>query len=107
MTPYYPDFMRHNPGCEPDWRWFRALSLVEDGRRFSPHRDDGPTGRALQYLQAEARSGGEEYDAEVHAARKIFEGGGNERTMIEARTLARQTPAGIPKLGGLPADFVR
>jgi hypothetical protein len=43
----------------PDWRWRRALYLVENGRRVSPRRDDAWARAAVRFCRALRRCRGE------------------------------------------------
>src|SRR4051794_32427196 len=111
-TPSYPALQRHHPLRPADWRWRRACWLVARGRYVSPRRGDEPTGRAVRYLRAVARSrtgrvGGllKRYE-DVHAARRLHEGGGAARAVVQAGLLARQTAAGIALRTGVPAAVI-
>jgi hypothetical protein len=110
MNHRYGDYQRDNPFRAPDWRWQRARSLIGAGRNFSRRRDDESTGRAVHYLRTVnrgRRSPGRLCDfADVHAARQLHESGGALRLLVEARVLARQAPALIALLAGVPAHVV-
>jgi hypothetical protein len=111
MKPFYPEILRHSPLRPPDWRWRRAESLVAQGRYFSQGRDDAQTGRAARYLRALARRSRPAGEAirhypDVHAARRLHEGGGPIPLMVQARLLARQSIAEVARFTGTPAEVV-
>ena len=101
---YYPDFEKHNPLRELDWRWRRARELLAKNRYFSPKRDDLLTGRALRYLRARDRCLSDKSISRL--AREfpdIVEACAIKRNRplaleIEARLLAGQTPSEIAEL---------
>src|SRR5436309_981138 len=104
MHCYYPDYQFTNPLRSPAWRWERARALLRRGARADPRRDDAPTRRALAYLRRAAgappppRAG---RFADVHAARLLYDQGGERRWEAEARLLAGQPPAAVGRAVGL------
>src|SRR5262245_44912699 len=113
MNPSYPESQKHSPFRPPDWRWRRAEHLVAAGRYYCRRRDDEATGRAVHYLRALTRGRGvlpakvAKLYADIHAAHRLFERGGQARVVVEARILARQTPGEVAWLTALPVEVVR
>jgi hypothetical protein len=109
MTVYYPDLLRYSFFRPTDWRWRRARWLVERGRSFSRRRDDDQTGRAVRYLRALGRghaAAAIRQFPDVHGARRLHDGGGPTRLLVEARLLARQTSVEVARLTGLAPEVV-
>lgn len=52
MIGCHANFQRYNPMRPPDWRWQRALSLVENGHNFCRQHDDDLIGRAMMLLRS-------------------------------------------------------
>jgi hypothetical protein len=107
----YPQFQQHHPLRALDWRWRRALWLVACERYFSRRRDDEETGRAARYLRALARRSRPASEAarrypEIHAARRLHEGGSAVPLMIQAWLLARQPIDEVARRTGVPVAVV-
>jgi hypothetical protein len=111
MRLFYPDLQRHSFLRPADWRWRRAQRLVAQGRYFSRRRDHAQTGRAARYLRALARRSRPASEAarhypEIHAARRLHEGGSAVPLMIQARLLARQPIDEVARRTGVPVAVV-
>jgi hypothetical protein len=108
VTTYYPDLMKHSFFRPADWRWRRACRLAERGRSFARRRDDDETGRAVRYLRALGRGHtvAVRRFPDVHGARRLHDGGGPTRLLVEARLLARQASADVARLTGVSPEVV-
>ena len=99
---YHPEIQRRNPFRSLDWRWQRALSLVESKSNFCKHRDDDITGHAVRYMRAlhrcdndNQRSGIKSSMPVVAQAHQLHIHGGTLAVMVQAKLLARQEPSTI------------
>jgi hypothetical protein len=109
----YPEYRRHDPLRPVDWRRRRAEYLSSPGRRCSVRRDDELTREAVHFLRQrercrtyrQLRQLARRYPA-IAEAWRLDEQGGAERTAVEARLLARQSPGSIAAACRLPLETV-
>ena len=109
----YHEYQARNPFRSPSWRWNRAEDLVRRGRYYSKKRDDPATGEAVYYLRTRRRG---EHDrpssrwlerySDLDTAHGLFEQNGLRRLELEARILARQSPAEIANAMSLRAGAI-
>lgn len=96
------ELVEQNPMLKPHWRWDRAVYLFD--RRQSPvrNRDDAETVYFLRYLRRLHQRGPRlpPHFAPIHEARRIYEQGGLERDILQARILTGQSLSEIAKLSG-------
>ena len=111
-VPYY-EFQQYNPACPVDWRWRRALHLVQHQRYASTKRDDKLTCRAVHFLRAlnrarsrRARSGLARSMPRIHAAYQLRTGAWQHRLEIEGRLLASQPPEEIAAAVGTMPEVI-
>jgi hypothetical protein len=103
--PTYPARQRYSVCRSPAWRWQRARAILEQGLTCTARTDDALTRRVVDYLGAcqlplgsSQAQGGVPADAVLHAAHRLFEVGGLVRFIVQARLLARQSPAEVARL---------
>lgn len=112
--PFFSARTQGDPTRSPEWRWDRAFLQVTDRESFSPRYDDETTGRAMEFYKSlircrtpEQRSSLRECDAAMFDAYELFESMGRKRYEVEARLLAKQTPAEVAHITGLSEDVVQ
>jgi hypothetical protein len=103
--PIFPAQQRHSVFRSPDWRWKRALAVVDQDVVCSERTDDVPTLRAVEYLRAgeQPLSGSQSpgvvpSDRSLHAAQRLYEARVLSRFIVQARLLARQSPSEVARL---------
>jgi hypothetical protein len=102
--PIFPARQRYSVCRSPAWRWQRARAVVEQGLTCTARTDDAPTRRVVDYLRVcelplggSQAQGGVAADAVLHAAHRLYEAGGLVRFIVQARLLARQSPAEVAR----------
>jgi hypothetical protein len=95
-----------------DWRWRRATSLVNTGKR-ARRTDDATVRRVARYLNRRQRALAEDemdrldvLHPDICLAETIHDEGGSIKWMLEARLLARQDRATIAKYIGTSTEVV-
>jgi len=110
----YDVWARHDPARELHWRWRRAKEVLDTGQNYSTRRDDLETGRAVGFLRALRRSVTPAQLARLRrkmpdlmGAYQLHNDDGRVRLEVEARFLAKQSPAEIAAKVGVSSDAVR
>jgi hypothetical protein len=92
----------------PDWRWRRAVRLVDHGRRLSRRRDDGQVCEAVHFLRELRRLGGESTPdftrrhPALAAAHALYAAGESwPRSELEARLLTDESFGQIAARSGM------
>jgi hypothetical protein len=111
--PIYPAQQRHSVVQSPAWRWQRAQAIVEKALACTARTDDAPTRRVVEYLRAcelplggSQAQGGVPIDAVLYAAHRLYEAEGLVRFIVQARLLARQSPAEVARLTSLEPALI-
>jgi hypothetical protein len=112
--PTFTARVQFDPTRSPEWRWDRAFRHIFDELTFSSIRDDEATGRAVKFRQAltscrtpEQRSELHRSDPAMFAAHELYKSTSRKRYEVEARLLAKQTPAEVAQFVGLSEDVIQ
>jgi hypothetical protein len=111
--PTYPAQQRYSACRSPAWRWQRAQAVVQHGLTCTARTDDAPTLRVVEYLRAcelplsgSQAQGGIPTDAVLYAAHRLYEAEGLVHFIVQARLLARQSPAEVARLTSFEPDII-
>jgi len=104
-------FYLRNALRPPDWRYQRALRLVQEGRHLSPRHYDATTRAIAEQLRARQRKGvsavvGSQGDIDLRAAMHIYFSTLPLRAVIEALVLAGEAPTSIATHVGVSARAI-